>query len=319
MSITYAILFAISVVMLVGYSVFVRKKEFWLLLLFVCVAIVNMGYFMLSSSKTLEFALLSNKIAYLGSVFLSMCMFMSIVNLCGFKYHKALPSILLGVGVLMFGIVCTTGYLPWYYKEVSIVFVDGAAKLKKVYGPLHPTYLIYLMLYFASMVAVIFTSIKKKFIALQKQAVLIATVVFGNMAVWFVEKFIPWDFEFLAVSYLFGEAILLGVYWMMQDYVHANQINCVSDENGQPTSMELDLSEMTIDQKVCKALSVLRNGEKLSSREMEILGLILENKKRKEIAEDLHLSENTIKTHTRTLYSKLGVGSREELYALLDN
>jgi DNA-binding CsgD family transcriptional regulator len=29
------------------------------------------------------------------------------------------------------------------------------------------------------------------------------------------------------------------------------------------------------------------------------------------------LSENTIKTYTRTLYGKVGVSSREELYALL--
>ena len=49
----------------------------------------------------------------------------------------------------------------------------------------------------------------------------------------------------------------------------------------------------------------------------EILELILKNKRRKEIANELCLSENTIKTYTRTLYSKLGVSSREELYALL--
>jgi DNA-binding CsgD family transcriptional regulator len=47
------------------------------------------------------------------------------------------------------------------------------------------------------------------------------------------------------------------------------------------------------------------------------LELVLANKKRKEIADALCLSENTIKTYTRTLYGKLGVGSREELYALL--
>jgi two-component system response regulator DevR len=45
--------------------------------------------------------------------------------------------------------------------------------------------------------------------------------------------------------------------------------------------------------------------------------LVLQNKKRKEIADELCLSENTIKTYTRTLYGKVGVSSREELYALL--
>ena len=61
----------------------------------------------------------------------------------------------------------------------------------------------------------------------------------------------------------------------------------------------------------------MKEGEIIGPREREILELILDNKKRKEIAEELHLSENTIKTHTRTLYMKLGVTNREELYSLL--
>ena len=68
---------------------------------------------------------------------------------------------------------------------------------------------------------------------------------------------------------------------------------------------------------ILKILSSLSPGEILASREREILELVLLNKRRKEIAEELCLSENTIKTYTRTLYSKLGVSSREELYALL--
>jgi DNA-binding CsgD family transcriptional regulator len=74
---------------------------------------------------------------------------------------------------------------------------------------------------------------------------------------------------------------------------------------------------MPIEEKILKILSVLPVRETLTAREREILELVLQNKKRKEIAEELHLSENTIKTYTRTLYGKLEVGSRDELYALL--
>jgi len=64
-------------------------------------------------------------------------------------------------------------------------------------------------------------------------------------------------------------------------------------------------------------LRCVKDGETLASREREILERILENKKRRQIAEELFLSENTVKTYTRTLYAKLGVTCREELYALL--
>ena len=305
----------IATILLVGYFALVRKKEPWLLLLYICVTIVNMGYFLLSISKTVELAIVANDIAYFGSVFLSMSMFLTIVRLCGFSIEKKLVIILSVIGFVMFAIVATSGILPWYYKEVSLVFVDGATKLKKVYGVLHSTYLIYLIAYFSAMVACIVQSIRKKMIASQRHAMLLAAIVLGNIAVWLVEKFIPWDFEFLSVSYLFSEIILLGIYWMMQDYVRLDLIPQPVQEAPRP--VPIDIATMPTEEKILKVLSFLKPGEMLAAREREILELVLQNKKRKEIAEELCLSENTIKTYIRTLYGKVGVSSREELYALL--
>ena len=315
MIITYAIMAIIATILLIGYIALVRKKEPWLLLLYVCVTIVNVGYFMLSLSSTVEFAIIANDIAYLGSVFLSTSMLLTIIKLCGFEIKKRLIITLLIIGALMFSVVATVGILPWYYKEVELMFVDGAAKLKKVYGVLHPMYLVYLVGYFSAMVACIIQSMRKKMLASQKHAVLLAVIVFGNIAVWFVEKFIPWDFEFLSVSYLFSEIILLGLYWMMQDYVRVDLVPQPTQEVARPTP--IDIVTMPMEEKILRILSFLNEGELLATREREILEMVLENKKRKEIADALCLSENTIKTYTRTLYGKLGVSSRDELYALL--
>ena len=315
MVMTYAIMAVIATVLLLGYCVLVRKKEPWLLLLYVCVTVVNVGYFLLSISKNVEFAIFANDVVYLGSVFLSLSMLLTIVRLCGFEIRRSLVLVLISVGGVMFAIVATSGFLPWYYKEVSLAFVDGAATLKKVYGILHPTYLVYLLAYFVAMVACIVQSIRKKMIASQKYAVLLTAIVFGNIAVWLVEKFIPWNFEFLSVSYLFSEVILLGLYWMMQDYVRLDLIPQPQQATSRATS--IDIAAMPMEEKILKVLSCLKPGEMLAAREREILELVLQNKKRKDIAEALCLSENTIKTYTRTLYGKVGVRSRDELYALL--
>lgn len=307
---TYAIMTVIATVLLVGYCALLRNRNSWLLLLYICVTIVNVGYLLLALSKNLEFAIFANDIVYLGSVFLSMSMLLTIVRLCGFEIKKKLVIGLTIAGAIMFAMVATAGILPWYYKEVSLVFVDGAAKLEKEYGILHPVYLLYLLTYFAAMVACIIRSIRKKVIASQRHAALLAVIVLGNIAVWLVEKFIPWNFEFLSVSYLFSEIILLGIYWMMQDYVRLDLVP-------KPQPSAADGAVLPIEEQVEKILSHLSPGETLSARERQILEMILENKKRKEIADLLCLSENTIKTYTRTLYSKTGVGSREELYSLL--
>jgi DNA-binding NarL/FixJ family response regulator len=51
---------------------------------------------------------------------------------------------------------------------------------------------------------------------------------------------------------------------------------------------------------------------KLSSREQEILGLLSKGLRYKEVASELFLSVETIRTHIRNIYSKLQVNSRTE-------
>jgi len=50
----------------------------------------------------------------------------------------------------------------------------------------------------------------------------------------------------------------------------------------------------------------------LSRRESEILGLIMEGKKRNEIGEGLFIARDTVKTHIKNIYAKLNVNSRSD-------
>ena len=315
MTIGYAITLALAVGLAVAYYAIVKKREFWLSLLYICVTVVNLGYLLLSMAKTVEFAIFANDVAYLGSVFLSMCMLLTIVRLCGFEIKKAHVITCVTLGTVMFAIIATVGILPWYYKEVSLEFIGDSAKLVKEYGPLHNTYLVYLLGYFAAMIGTIIHSIRRKKRGFYKFAGLIAAVVCGNILVWLIEKFINWEFEFLSVTYIISELMFLFLYWMLQDYVHVNDIPKYT--LAQKEQLGVDIATMPMETKIGRVLLFVRDGEMISSREREILEMILQNKRRKEIADELHLSENTIKTYTRTLYNKLGVSSREELYAFL--
>lgn len=310
---TYATMAVMAIILLIGYIFLVHQKEIWILMLYISVTVVNVGYFLLSISQSLAFAIFANDLCYLGSVYLSMYMFFTIFKLCGYKVTKKLTVSLVLVGACMFCIILSSGFLPIYYKEVSLVFVDGAATLKKVYGPLHFTYMIYLIAYFVAMIVCIACFYFKNKGVSQKHASLIAAVVFVNIAIWFIEKFLPIEYEFLSVSYLFSEIVFLGLYWMMQDYVRSDTLPAQEALRYTP----VDIAVMPMEEKILKVLSFLNEGETLAQRERQILELVLENKRRKEIADELHLSENTIKTYTRSLYSKLGVTSREEVYAML--
>jgi DNA-binding NarL/FixJ family response regulator len=55
----------------------------------------------------------------------------------------------------------------------------------------------------------------------------------------------------------------------------------------------------------------------LTNREMEVFKEIIINKKRKDIAEELCVSENTVKKHTSNIFMKLGVSSRADIMKAL--
>ena len=279
MIIGYGITLTFAIALLFAYFIAVKKREFWLGLLFVCVTVVNLGYLLLALSPTVEFAIFANDLSYLGSVFLSMCMLFTIIKLCGFKVSKAHVITCVSLGAVMFFIVATSGLLPWYYKSLQIENVGGATKLIKEYGVLHDAYLVYLAGYFIAMLATIMYSIIKKKIASQKFAGIIASIVLINLFIWFVEKFIKWDFEFLSVSYIFSEIMFVMLFWTIQDYVHKNEMPKYTAQ--QAEELGVTITTMPMELKLNKILQFVK--EPLAIREREILELILKNVDRKSV------------------------------------
>ena len=317
MVIEYLISFIAALGLLIAYFIIVKKKEFWLTMLYCCVPIVNLGYTLLSLSKTLEFAIFSNDVVYLGSIFLSMFMFLTIVKLCGFQLQKKILITCLLSGTIMFLIVVTSPMIPLYYKSVEIELVNGSTKLVKEYGILHPLYLFYLLGYLILMIYTIILSIKKKKIGQTKYALFIAGIVSSNILIWLFEKFINWEFEFLSLTYIISELLLLLVYWMIQDYVLKNDIPSSLNSGDKMSVIFMDSKERA--EKIQKIISKLPEGTILTARQMDILEGILDGKSRKEIAFDLHLSENTVKMHTTSLFRNLKVTSREEIFLLIND
>ncbi|HEY4414853.1 MAG TPA: response regulator transcription factor [Verrucomicrobiae bacterium] len=64
--------------------------------------------------------------------------------------------------------------------------------------------------------------------------------------------------------------------------------------------------------KVAKQLAARRQRADLSQREMEVLQLLTKGRSNKEMAASLFISEDTIKAHLKTLFSKLNVQDRTE-------
>lgn len=216
MSLAYGIIAVISLIM-VGVCVAVdKKRDGWLIWLFSSVALCNLGYFMVSVSKNLDAALWSNRISYLGSVFLPFFLLMMVQRFCKIKPKKKMTVVLVALGIVMLGITTSPGILPIYYRTVGIEFVRGSTKLVRTYGPLHTLYYLYLGGYMLSMVGVAVFAIVKKKIKAPLHIFLLLCAVLLNIIIWLVEQFLPRGFEWLSVSYVLTEGVILSLYYSMQ-------------------------------------------------------------------------------------------------------
>ena len=75
----------------------------------------------------------------------------------------------------------------------------------------------------------------------------------------------------------------------------------------------VETEDKNADDYLFKSIYKLAVSNKLSSRELDILKELLGTRTKKEIAEDLHLSPETVHSHTTHIFKKLGCNSRSEL------
>ncbi len=318
--IIYGAAAVLSLLLLIGCCLLVRQKRLWFVLLFASVLVVNIGYTFLSVSTCLEMALMANRVAYLGSVFLPFSMLMIILSVTNTQYGKWLPAALLGLAAVVFLIAASPGIWDIYYKEVSFAIVNGVSTLNKEYGPLHPLYLFYLVGYFAVMVTVIIHASVKKTVDTTAHAVILAIAVLVNIGVWLIEQLASFDFEILSVSYIISELFLLGVHLVMNENQRLRQIvkqvetvqNFTQQDTTVPDAMlETPLQEETTDP---ACLEAFINGlQKLTPTEHAIYDAYIARATTKEVMASMNITENTLKYHNRNIYSKLGVSSRKEL------
>ena len=303
----YAVTFALSLAVFVGYCVFVKHKSLWLFLLGAAVALANGGYLALAMAKSLSGALLANQAAYLGSATLPLAMLMIVMDACRARPPKWLRVLLVLVSLAAFLLAAGADAWGLYYKEVSFEVVDGTAVLVKVYGPLHSLYGAYLFLYFALMLACVAKAALHKPVQQSNYLLFLAAIVFSNLLVWLIEQLAEVRFEFLAVSYIVTELLLFLVHGM-----HKADAQREADGDADAAARQLPDDAMALlDSFAQKAAS-------LTASERSILHLYAAGKDVAEVAELSFISIHTVRKHNMNIYRKLDVSSREELVLYIE-
>ena len=319
MTVIYCALALLSVLLLFGYLLLEKRKEGRFILLFACISAVNCGYFLQAISATVKGAMMANRLSYLGAAFSILIMLLVIMDVCQVPRKKWLTCLLIGISTAAFLLAASGDWLGLYYRQVAIEAVNGMTRLIKCYGPLHFLYPLYLLSYFALMVTVIVLAARKGRLSSPKYALFLAAVALTNLIVWGIEQFVDVDFEFLSVSYIATEVMLLAFYSILRDYgivqpggtvislQMLTQLNTRMAASGElPPNMEELFS------------SFAGKVKTLSSAEHRILNYYIDGYEISDVPDLAYISINTVKKHNRSIYQKLDVASRDELMLYIE-
>lgn len=319
LTMVYGAVAVLSVLLMIGYLLFERKKERNFIFLTSCVAIVNTGYFLLAAASSLPMAMFANGMSYFGAAYSMLAMLLIIAEVCQMKKRKWARILFISITTAAFLLATSGDWLGLYYTNVDIISVGGMTKLVKEYGPLHILYTAYLLSYVLGMVCIIGYAAIKQRLSSFKYTMLLLVAVLLNIGVWAVEQGINEDFELLSVSYVVTEIILLLLYSMLRDYgivQPGGQVISVQMLT-QPNTRQVDPGALP------PGMEDMFHGfaekvKSLSSAERRILNYYIEGHDIADIPDLAFISIHTVKKHNRNIYEKLGVASRDELMLFIE-
>ncbi len=207
----YIVAFGISFILSIFY-VFIWKKHYNtnITALYILIPIIYLGYIFYSKATDFNTAKIALCIKYLAGCYLILFMTFVVFNLCDIYINKWLRLIGFVVNSIIFSLVLTIGYQPYFYKEFSIQNTSDGVVIVKQYGPVHTIFYGVVIFYFlVGVLAIIYSFIKKKQISNYILFMLILPEVlaiigyFSNAFIRSNLELLPFAFTLAQFSYLF--------------------------------------------------------------------------------------------------------------------
>jgi putative two-component system response regulator len=206
----YEILFGLSVLLTLIY-IFIWHKHFdtHISLIFAFIPVANLGYAMLAHSRSLDAALASAKITYIGGCFLALFITQSIFGLCRIRLKSWMNVALMLISLISYAFTLTMGNRPWFYKTVSFEIDKGMGRLIKTYGFAHTlTYIVITFFIVISFIAMVYSLVKKKDVS-SKTIILLMFPATVSFLSYFAGKALPEGIDAMPLSYVFAQVIYL--------------------------------------------------------------------------------------------------------------
>ena len=206
----YSALFLMSLVLTLIYAYGWNKHyDINLTLTFVLMPVTIYGYVIMNSAETLHAALNGKKLTYIGGCYLILFIMLTVFRLCNVKISKAVTTVLLTLSTLVYLSVMTEGYLPIFYKSVSLEERGGELYLVWENAFMHSVFYVMMFSYFFASFAVIIYSYKNSNETSNKTIILLFLTEFFPLFAFIGGRAITRNIEFAPLAYLLCQILYL--------------------------------------------------------------------------------------------------------------
>ena len=187
-------------------------------LLFFCVFIACLGHLLLARSTNLDQAILSNKMIYLGSMFLPVLTFKASLFVCKIKFPAWSYDLLMLIVFVVLGFSLTVGSNDFYYKSIKYIQTNGAGNFVAEYGLGHDIFNACMVGFVVINVSlIVYAFIKKKNVSFKSLTALSAIEAVSILS-FFVSRFVESDTMVMPAVYVFDQFALMYICFRVQRY-----------------------------------------------------------------------------------------------------
>ena len=202
----YIVIFVLSLICCCIY--YWKKRNYYSVrytLIFILAFLSHFCYVLLALSRDVREALVVYKFLYIGGCFFPLVGLFLVFSICKIRFPKWMHFALIALSSLVYCCVLTAGYLPIFYKSVSLEVENGVAVLSKEYGPLHVVFIVQIAFFLAAtLFALIWGWVKKPEISRRNLLIAAFMQIFSIFA-YFIGRAITKDIEWMALADLVDE------------------------------------------------------------------------------------------------------------------
>ena len=187
-------------------------------LLFFFSFIACLGHLLLALSTNVDQAILSNKVIYVGSIFLPIITFNACLSICKIKFPAWSHDFLMLIVLIVFGMSLTVGFNGFYYKSVKFIQTCGVGNFVADYGIGHDIFN-FMMVGFViiNVSLIIYAFIKKKNVSF-KSLVALSSIEAVSILSFFISRVVESDTLVMPGVYVFDQFALMYICYRVKRY-----------------------------------------------------------------------------------------------------